>query len=182
LQWLGLNRHYFSETEGPIAILPMRRGCDTFIRTSRAYSQKIKEYGFFPDLISNGNLVDRVHSMWTRRRARVHGGPGGALRSTVDQAAAPRYHVGARGHRCSPAVAGEGKEDEAELVRGSSELELWWRGGATELKNGDGLSSVREAWDRGEKVRWWLGFLRGLYRGSGERRGGGDEQYSGVSR
>jgi hypothetical protein len=48
-----------------------------FIRTSRAYSQTGKEYGFCSDLISNRNPMDLVHGAWTGLRTRVHGASGG---------------------------------------------------------------------------------------------------------
>jgi hypothetical protein len=85
-----------------------------------------------------------------------------------------------------PTVAGEGEEDEAEPVRGSPELKLWWRGGAMEVKNGDGLKSAQgrkrreKAWERVEEVRWWLGVLGGLYWGWGsvkEATTGGNQRH-----
>jgi hypothetical protein len=58
--------------------------------------------------------VDRVHSAWTGRHARVHVGPGSGM---------DKRHGG--------------------VDEGSPKLELWWRGGVTEAKNNSGLSSAR---------------------------------------
>jgi hypothetical protein len=46
------------------------------------------------------------------------------------------------GPRSLPAVTRDEKGDEAELVRGSPELERQRRGGAREAKNGGGMSST----------------------------------------
>jgi hypothetical protein len=43
--WLGSNRNYFLETEGPAAILPMRGDRDTFNKNLKGLFTKGKEYG-----------------------------------------------------------------------------------------------------------------------------------------
>jgi hypothetical protein len=73
------------------------------------------------------------------------------LRSTVDQGdmdkrawrslGAPRC-VGTRARRCSPTVVEEDEPDEAVLEGSSLEREWRRRGGATEAKNGGGLTSA----------------------------------------
>jgi hypothetical protein len=74
----------------------------------------------------------------------------------------------ARGHWCSLAAAGEDEEDKPEPVRGSSEHEWWGRGGTMVVARARWKS--RGEHERGEKVRWWLGVLGGLYWGRGRAR------------
>jgi hypothetical protein len=76
-------------------------------------------------------------------------GPGDMLGSMLDWAvmqtrgttARPR-HAGAQGHRCSPAVAREGEEDEAEPEAGSLEHERRRRGSTMAVEDSGGSSSV----------------------------------------
>jgi hypothetical protein len=51
--------------------------------------------------------------------------------------------MGARAHRCSPAVVEEEEPDEAVPEGCSLDYEWRQRGSATEAKNDDGLNSVR---------------------------------------
>jgi hypothetical protein len=51
--------------------------------------------------------------------------------------------TGARAHRCSPVTVEEDEPDEAVLEGCSPEHERRQRGSATEVKNGDGLSSAQ---------------------------------------
>jgi hypothetical protein len=68
--------------------------------------------------------MDRVHGAVDRRRDWVQGGPQVACGAS-----------GAMGLRSLLAEAGEEEDDEAVLVRGSPELERWWRGGAKTAKS-----------------------------------------------
>jgi hypothetical protein len=61
------------------------------------------------------------------------------------------------------AVAGDVKEEEAELARGSSEHERWCDG----RRRWRRLKLGSRAGESGEEVRWWLDILRCLYRGPG---------------
>jgi hypothetical protein len=78
--------------------------------------------------------MDRFHGAWTGRRC------GKEARRHLTGA----WHAGARGCRCSLAVAGEDEEDEVEAVRGSLEHERGRRGDMTMTEDGSSSSSTRE--------------------------------------
>jgi hypothetical protein len=119
----------------------------------------------FLDLISNGKSCGPGPQWATRLGPQWTGGD------------VHKGRAGAWGHRCSSAVAREGKEHEAELEAGSPEHEQ--RRDHGERRRWLKLS-VRVG-EGGEEVRWGLGVLSGLYRGSrraekatiGGNRGGG---------
>jgi hypothetical protein len=106
---------------------------------------------------------------------------GGALRFTVDGGgmekgrggALPAH--GAQDHRCLPAVAREGEEDEAKLVRGSPEHERRRKGGATAAAQArcESKEEHKRAGREGRRCSGGRGPL-GVYIGAGEGREGGN--------
>jgi hypothetical protein len=80
--------------------------------------------------------VERVHGAWTRRRSRVHGGPGGdADRCTMEHRWRMAHGaLGATRHRSSSALAEEYEGPAARASVGSPkeerrhyDRESWWR-------------------------------------------------------
>jgi hypothetical protein len=63
---LGPDHKYFSEVEGPAAILPTSRDRGSIYDKLKGLNAKWQEIKDFLDLFSNGeNLVDWVHGWWT---------------------------------------------------------------------------------------------------------------------
>jgi hypothetical protein len=95
----------------------------------------INEFGnYFPTV----KPMDRVHGTVDQWRSRVHGAPSRSA-DTRQGGALPAHDMpGAMGLGSSLTKAGEEGGDEAELVRGSPELERGRRGRATAEEGGDG--------------------------------------------
>jgi hypothetical protein len=54
LEWLGPNRKYFSETEGPVVIFPNAQGSWKIYKKLRGLNAKWQGIMNFSDLFSNG--------------------------------------------------------------------------------------------------------------------------------